>query len=462
LTEETNRSNSRVSVARLEIERLRRERERAVSQREDNRAAVERKDRARADREASLESAREDLQTLEAEASRVGEEHSALRAELASFEERHRAERSALSRLDLQFRDMSVRRNAIGQEIERLGEHRSRLLSENIELDRKSAELKGRAIQLEAKVQALAGEEAAGRESLRVADEQLKELRGRIEAGHRKRSDLEVELVRRQSELTFLDETSRKELNCSLAECAGRGEAEDSGPVSLPGPDRLTESERLYQESKSRIEALGPINSQALEEYQEAVQRQEFLAAQRQDLIDSIRDTEKALQEIDVVSRHKFNEAFEAINANFKQCFETLFGGGSGEMRLTDEANALESGIDIIASPPGKKLQNVLLLSGGEKALAALSLLMAIFRYQPSPFCVLDEVDAPLDEANIGRLTRLLREMSVDTQFILITHSRKTMESAESMYGVTMQEAGVSKLVSVKFHGTNSREALSA
>jgi len=122
-------------------------------------------------------------------------------------------------------------------------------------------------------------------------------------------------------------------------------------------------------------------------------------------------------------------------------------------MRLTDEVNEADSGIDIVASPPGKKLQNVLLLSGGEKALTALSLLMAIFRYQPSPFCILDEVDAPLDEPNIERLTRLLKEMSLQTQFILITHSKKTMESAQAMYGVTMQEPGVSKLVSVKFHG---------
>jgi chromosome segregation protein len=139
-----------------------------------------------------------------------------------------------------------------------------------------------------------------------------------------------------------------------------------------------------------------------------------------------------------------------------------LFGGGSGEMRLTDEANVNESGIDIIASPPGKKLQNVLLLSGGEKALTALSLLMAIFKYQPSPFCVLDEVDAPLDEANIGRLTRLLGEMATGTQFIVITHSKKTMEAAQSMYGVTMQEAGVSKLVSVRFHHADNATGAAA
>ena len=153
------------------------------------------------------------------------------------------------------------------------------------------------------------------------------------------------------------------------------------------------------------------------------------------------------------VSRQKFAEAFEAINANFRAAFQTLFGGGTGEMRLTDLENLNESGIDIVCSPPGKRLQNVLLLSGGEKALAAVALLMAIFRYQPSPFCVMDEVDAPLDESNIGRLTNLVKEMSAHTQFIVITHSKRTMEAAAALYGVTMQEPGVSRLVSVKFHG---------
>jgi len=172
---------------------------------------------------------------------------------------------------------------------------------------------------------------------------------------------------------------------------------------------------------------------------------------QRQDLLDSIRDTEKAIHEIDVESRKRFSEAFEAVNGFFREMFRTLFGGGVGEMRLTDETNIAESGIDIVASPPGKRLQNVLLLSGGEKSLTAMALLMAIFRYTPSPFCILDEVDAPLDEPNIQRLTRLLKEMSEETQFIIITHAKRTMEAAAALYGVTMQEPGVSKLVSVKF-----------
>jgi chromosome segregation protein len=214
----------------------------------------------------------------------------------------------------------------------------------------------------------------------------------------------------------------------------------------------IADAEQAANEVRNRIESLGAINAAAMEEFEEAQQRHEFLSVQRQDLIDSIRDTEKAIQEIDQVSRQKFGEAFEAINTNFRAIFQTLFGGGTGEMRLTDQENLAESGIEIVCSPPGKRLQNVLLLSGGEKALAAVALLMAIFKYQPSPFCVMDEVDAPLDEANIGRLTRLLKEMSAQTQFVVITHSKRTMEAAESLYGVTMQEAGVSRLVSVRFN----------
>jgi chromosome segregation protein len=192
----------------------------------------------------------------------------------------------------------------------------------------------------------------------------------------------------------------------------------------------------------------------ALEEFKETADRQSFLDTQRKDLIDSIENTAATIKEIELFSRQKFEEAFNKINENFQVTFKKLFGGGNAFMRLTDEENSAESGIDVVASPPGKKLQNVLLLSGGEKALTALSLLVGIFQYQPSPFCILDEVDAPLDEANVGRFTELVKEMSVKTQFVLITHSKKTMSVAPVMYGVTMQEPGVSKLVSVRFGAT--------
>jgi len=239
---------------------------------------------------------------------------------------------------------------------------------------------------------------------------------------------------------------------------------EELAPADDPVPDSdaIAEAEIACNEVRSRIELLGPVNQAAMEEFQEAQQRQDFLSAQRQDLIDSIRDTEKAIQELDTESRRRFGDAFEAINTHYRQMFQTLFGGGQGEMRLTDENNLAESGIDIVASPPGKRLQNVLLLSGGEKSLTAMALLMAIFRYTPSPFCILDEVDAPLDESNVGRFTQMIHEMGAGTQFIVVTHNRRTMEMASVLYGVTMQEPGVSKLVSVRWDEPAEQQQVAA
>jgi chromosome segregation protein len=290
----------------------------------------------------------------------------------------------------------------------------------------------------------LAEEEVAGRAALAGIEETLKALRAEAQAAQERRSTIEVELVKKQAELKYVDETSRKELSMAAAELVENAEPQ-------PELDEAGVAELRFQEVRNKIEALGPVNPQALEEFQEAQQRYDFLNTQRQDLLDSIRDTEKAIHELDVESRRRFKEAFDLINDNFRQMFRTLFGGGQGEMRLTDETNLADSGIDIMASPPGKKLQNVALLSGGEKSLTAMALLMAIFRYSPSPFCILDEVDAPLDEPNIQRLTRLIKEMAEETQFIVITHAKRTMESASALYGVTMQEPGLSKLVSVRF-----------
>ncbi len=444
LGEDLSRSNSRLSVARLELERLRRDADKSADQRERNRAAVEEKETLRAAREQELEGERQELEKLEGQGATIGEEHAATRAALAGLEERHRGEGTAMARLEQQFRETSTRRNAIAPEIGRLGELRARLLASNIELDRKGTLLAGQINELEGRVNEMAAQDAGMREALRAGEEELKALRVAVQEALEKRSAIEVDLVRKQAELKFLDETSRKELNCPVEELAG-------GDELVPDADAIAEAEQSCNEVRNRIESLGPVNAAAMEEYVEAQQRQEFLSVQRQDLIDSIRDTEKAIQEIDQVSRQKFAEAFEAINANFRTIFQNLFGGGTGEMRLTDQENLAESGIDIVCSPPGKRLQNVLLLSGGEKALAAVALLMAIFKYQPSPFCIMDEVDAPLDEANIGRLTRLLKEMSEQTQFVVITHSKRTMEAAQALYGVTMQEPGVSRLVSVRF-----------
>ena len=190
----------------------------------------------------------------------------------------------------------------------------------------------------------------------------------------------------------------------------------------------------------------------AIEQFDELETRHTFLTVQRKDLRESIAATGEAIKRIDETSKERFREAFSVINQNFQETFAVLFGGGRAGLALLDETDVLESGIEIVAQPPGKRLQSVQLLSGGEKALTAIALMFGIFRYKPSPFCVLDEIDAPLDDANIGRFIEILKKMQEETQFIIITHSRKTMEIADRLYGVTMEEPGVSKLISVRLN----------
>jgi chromosome segregation protein len=218
--------------------------------------------------------------------------------------------------------------------------------------------------------------------------------------------------------------------------------ADDAARVNLESEvARLTE----------HIERIGPVNVLAIEEHQELEQRENFLRTQRDDLVQAIESLRSTIRKINITSRELFRDAFNGVNQAFGEIFRSLFGGGAAKMQLLDEEDILESGIELIAQPPGKRNQSIALLSGGERALTALALLFAIFRYKPSPFCILDEVDAPLDEVNNDRFVRLVRDMSRDTQFIMITHSRRTMEAADVLYGVTMEEAGCSRLVSVNF-----------
>ena len=279
----------------------------------------------------------------------------------------------------------------------------------------------------------LAGLEANLRR-LHVEREQAMEMRGGIE----------VENARTENDLQHLLRGCQEEFHQSIDELLPR--------ITEPEWQRpLAEVAEQYEQLRGRVENFGAINMRALEEYQELDERHQFLSHQRADIEQSIVDTQKAITEINRRSVEQFQDAFARIREHFIEVFQILFRGGQCDLRLLDEGDLLESGIDIIAQPPGKRLQNVLLLSGGEKALTALALLIAIFRYRPSPFCVLDEVDAPLDDANVVRFAQLVTELSRDTQFIVITHNKRTMEIAQTLYGVTMEEPGVSKLVSVDF-----------
>ena len=218
------------------------------------------------------------------------------------------------------------------------------------------------------------------------------------------------------------------------------------------------EEEKRATELRGLIERMGEINLTAIEESEELQKRYDFLTTQKADLESAMGELETAIERINRTSRRRFRETFDAVNAQFEAVFPRMFGGGRASLVLTDESDMLETGIEIVANPPGKKVsQNIELLSGGEKALTAVSLLFAIFLVKPSPFCVLDEVDAPLDEANVGRFNQVVREMTDRSQFILITHNRRTMEIADRLCGITMEEPGVSRLVAVNLRGGPAR-----
>jgi chromosome segregation protein len=294
--------------------------------------------------------------------------------------------------------------------------------------------------ELESKQRELAAQRAA----LSEFEDQLRRLHSRREDAMGARSKIEIEKTRLESDLEHLERGCQEEFHVSISEIVAEIQDTDW--------DReYEEVANTHERLREIIENFGAINMRALEEYKELEERFQFLNGQKLDIEKSISDTQKAIAEINRRSVEQFEEAFKAIRQNFQEVFQILFDGGQCDLKLLDDGDVLESGIDIIAQPPGKRLQNVLLLSGGEKALTALALLIAIFRFRPSPLCVLDEVDAPLDDANVKRFTRLISELSLNTQFIIITHNKSTMETAQTLYGVTMEEPGISKIIGVDF-----------
>ena len=406
---------------------------------------------------------------VEAEAAHAAERLSELRAALQTHQEGTATQRAALAALaerlaaaEARHAQLAAEREQVRQQQTALTEQRAALAAELVELEAatQQQQLRQQALaaektRLEERRAALETEWEQTRVRLVELEDALRQLRQQLGDLREQRGTQEVERARMQAEREHLRTTCLEELHLHPEDLLAQE------PERLAGAE-LAAAEASYRDLRTRVESIGPINMMALEEYNECEQRYQFLARERDDLVQSIQDTQQTIRELDEVSRQKFEQAFRTINEHFAQAFATLFGGGTGEMRLAEPDSAGECGIDIVAQPPGKRLQNVLLLSGGEKALAALALLIAIFRYQPSPFCILDEVDAPLDEANIGRFTRLIAEMSDKTQFIIVTHNRRTMEMAPVLYGVTMQEPGVSKLVSVRWEQPQTSEPAAA
>jgi chromosome segregation protein len=448
LDSEMGRAREQLDTAGKELEQLLRDRQEHESMIGSLQAELAQLKQKQNELEMLAASANRELASVRQERDRVAQQASQHVGRVAALEERHRSSAAGLERIESMMSEVTARSDSLARQIVSWADEKLQRETENQRMATSLNDLDAEGNACETREGLLQFESDQVRARLSLIDDQLREVRQELDQARDRRAELSASAAKLQSDAQYMAETCRNELGIERHQLAA------DTTIPMVRGEQLAAEDQAYREMRTRLEGMGPVNMMALEEYKETSERHAFLNTQRTDLIESIENTQATIREIDTFSRQKFEEAFHKINENFQATFKKLFGGGHAFMRLTDEENSAESGIDVVASPPGKKLQNVLLLSGGEKALTALALLVGIFRYQPSPFCILDEVDAPLDEANIGRFTELVKEMSIETQFVLITHSKKTMGIAPVLYGVTMQEPGVSKLVSVRFGAT--------
>lgn len=378
---------------------------------------------------------------------------SELRVSLTSLQQQRDSLRAEIDRMERELSDLAVRGSEKRENLER-DLRRVEELAQQVEEKRSDAlrwggERQGieqRLAEIRAERESLGGRQQEAESRLRGLQRTGEQLTQEL---HR----LEMEKAQQEMNLKNLENYLQQEyqLNLTLAEeepAPAAPEGAEGGPEAAADPQ--AEQQRI-QELKQKLAAMGAVNLVAMEEYNELEQRNQFLTQQLNDLKDARENLQRLITKINHESRDRFSETFFQVREKFQEVFRRLFNGGDADLVLVDELNLLETGIEIIARPPGKRQQNISLLSGGEKALTAIALLFAIFLIKPSPFCIFDEMDAPLDDINTARFSRILREFAKRSQFIVITHNKITMEAADVLYGVTMQESGVSKLVSVKF-----------
>jgi chromosome segregation protein len=442
--DEKERAGRRLEVLAEEFEAVVVEESRLAIEREGSAVVV---GAAEGEHAGAEEALREEVFALDADEAalrgRVDEE-AAARAETAAREERVEAVRRENTRLAETLAEIVVRQDGAGQEraaaTTRGREAEDVLRATEAELTTQWDLRRVKSHEAISHEETLVGRRAV----LQEKDATLTAERAELDAARERARECEIARTRAESDRHFLDELCAQELGVTAEEAA----AAVGDEALLSADDQALDVE--IAEIKARVEAIGPVNLMAIEEFRALEERHLHLSAQQKDLVDAMASLRETVKRINRSSRDLFLEAFETIRGHYVETFKVLFNGGRADLVLEESDDVLECGIEMIAQPPGKRLGNVSLMSGGEKSMAALALLFAIFRYQPSPFCLLDEVDAALDELNVGRFTRMLSEYAHHTQFILITHNKRSMEAANLLYGVTMEEAGVSKLVSLR------------
>ncbi len=405
-------------------------------------------ERAQHSTQEEINEARAGLQALQTQKEEVSRQRMQARLELDSLEEvaerareeaeRYQAELDQLARLVTQKKEenqqLGLQEQQLSLDLEDLDRRIGGLSQSKKDADEQAGQVSEKRAALSAETEALA-------EKVRQARLKFEEVQKELHA-------LDLQEAQISVEIRNIEEKLQLEYKVDP----------ENPPVALEKDFDGETAERESIELRAKIDRLGLVNMVAMEEYDELSQRYKFLVEQQEDLLKAKDDLQKAIHKINLTSKELFTSTFATVQENFKDVFQRLFEGGRAELILVDEGNVLESGIEIVARPPGKRLQSVSLLSGGEKALTAIALLFALFLVKPSPFCLLDEIDAPLDDVNVGRFTNLLKEFSKRTQFIMITHNKVSMETADVIYGVTMQESGVSKIVSAKFKENRPEE----
>ena len=398
--------------------------------------------------ESLVEQRQEELTVWRARLDKSREELTAQRVDLASLQQQQRAFHETLARIENQQQEIEQRTLQLEQRKKTGLDSRQQLEGKDQHLQVELELLLTRRTEQQTSNEAVRDRYEQRRLELDEFREKLRKVRLEAEELRKTVSQLQLNHHQLQVDVEHVRQGILERYNVDLLE--------HQVPEAIG--DELERQQQQLKRLQQRIESLGEVNLMAIDEYREQEERYDFLSQQRDDLNRSLEDLEKAISQINRTTRRRFKETFAEVNEKFQQVFPRMFNGGKAELRLTDENDLLETGIDIIAQPPGKRLQNVNLLSGGEKALTAVALIFSLFLIKPTPFCVLDEVDAPLDDANISRFATIVREMTNQSQFIIITHSKRTMGIVDIMYGVTMQEPGISKIVSVRINDFQPQE----
>ena len=441
--EEQQRVQERLAVRQIEDDQLSEERESLEREIHDSARGREEREGRKQTIEARVEELRVALEARKEELARTRDLVTTLKVRTASLKEKREANRRAVKRLEELLRELESRMAGHRRQTAESEADRIRLELELAENDRQLKRLLLESATVEARLSS--AREAYQRHSDAVREEDLamKGLRTACEDLRRAAAEKTMALTELSMRMEHLELSLSDRYRVSLTEIV---------PLFRDREWAEAETRQRQTDLQKQVDEMGEVNLTAIEEYRELEERFEFLTTQKADLEESLNGLQQAIQKINRTTRKRFFETFQLVNAKFQELFPRLFCGGHAELRLTNEEDLLETGIDIIVQPPGKKLQNVTLLSGGEKALTALALIFAIFLIKPSPFCLLDEVDAPLDDANIGRFNEMVREMCAISQFIVITHNKGTMAVADTLYGITMEEPGMSKMVSVKLN----------